>query len=132
MSANREIDLTRVLCALEQIQDGGARGFTLGAGQWPLRGLVVRQGERVSGFVNCCPHARHPLNRLPDRFLTRDDALILCASHGALFEKTNGLCIAGPCAGESLERVPLEVVGGYVLLAEGYDPATATRADEPP
>jgi nitrite reductase/ring-hydroxylating ferredoxin subunit len=119
----RETDLTRVVCALEEIPDGGARGFTLGAGDWPLRGLLVRQRERVEGFVNRCPHAGHPLNLRPHGFLSPGETLIVCASHGALFEKMTGLCILGPCAGQSLERVPLRVEAGYVMLAEGYEPA---------
>lgn len=119
---SRETDLTRVVCALGEIPDGGARGFTLGAGDGPLRGLVVRQRERVEGYVNRCPHAGHPLNLRPHRFLSPDDALIVCASHGALFEKMTGLCVLGPCAGQSLERVPLRVEAGYVMLGEGYEP----------
>jgi naringenin degradation protein FdeD len=42
----------------------------------------------------------------------------LCASHGALFEKSTGYCVAGPCAGQSLQTLPLEVSDGYVMLAQ--------------
>lgn len=114
----REIDTERVICALSEIPDEGSRGFTLGAGDWPLRGLLVRVGEEVHGYVNRCPHAGHPLNLEPHRFLTYDGSLILCCSHGALFEKRTGYCVAGPCPGASLERIALEVVEGYVLIAQ--------------
>ena len=77
--------------------------------------------DGVAAFVNYCPHAGHPLNFRPHKFLTPDRNLILCCSHGALFERDNGLCIAGPCAGRSLTPVPVEVLNGYVLLAEGVD-----------
>jgi nitrite reductase/ring-hydroxylating ferredoxin subunit len=50
-----------------------------------------------------------------------DGALILCAAHGALFEKLTGYCVAGPCAGQSLRTVPLEVADGYVMLAHDAD-----------
>ena len=60
-----------------------------------------------------------------NKFLTPDRNLILCASHGALFARDNGLCIAGPCPGQSLTPVPIEVLGEYVLLAEGVGPAGA-------
>ena len=53
--------------------------------------------------------------------MTPDRNLILCASHGALFTRDTGLCIAGPCPGQSLRSVPIEVVGDYVMLAEGAD-----------
>ncbi len=99
-----------------------------------MRGFVVRAGEEVRGYVNHCPHAGHPLNLRPHVFLTADSALILCSSHGALFEKMQGLCIAGPCSGQSLRAVPVQVRGGFVLLADGIDPAqfAQTMAEPPP
>ena len=50
-----------------------------------------------------------------------DGALILCSSHGALFEKDSGYCVAGPCAGRALTPVALEVRSGFVLLADDVD-----------
>ena len=120
-SPPREIDVTRVLCSLAELEATGSRGFTAGEGDWPLHGFVVRASSGVAAYVNTCPHAGHPLNFRPDKFLTPDRNLILCASHGALFTRDEGLCIAGPCPGQSLRRVPIEVVGEYVLLAEGVD-----------
>jgi nitrite reductase/ring-hydroxylating ferredoxin subunit len=119
--ATQIIDLERVICRLSDLEQHGARGFTIGAGDFPLRGFVVRVGDGVRGYVNRCPHAGHPLDLLPQRFLTADGTLILCASHGALFEKASGQCVAGPCVGRSLVPVPLEVRGGCVLLADDAD-----------
>jgi nitrite reductase/ring-hydroxylating ferredoxin subunit len=116
-----EIDTTRVLCSLAELEATGSRSFTVGEGDWPLRGFVVSSSSGVAAYVNTCPHAGHPLNFRPDKFLTPDRTLILCASHGALFTRDEGLCIAGPCPGQSLRRVPVEVVGKYVLLAVGAD-----------
>ena len=99
----------------------GARAFTIGGGDWPLRGFVVRAGPSVYGYVNRCPHAGHPLNLLPGRFLSPDGALVLCSSHGALFEKATGLCVAGPCAGRTLTPLALDVRSGLVMLAESVD-----------
>ncbi len=118
MSEPRQIDVERVICRLDDLGECGSRGFSIGAGDWPLRGFVVRIRDQVRGYLNSCPHARHPLNFKPNHFLTRDGALILCASHGALFEKLTGYCVAGPCAGQSLQRLPLEVSDGYVMLAQ--------------
>lgn len=120
-SSPRELDVARVLCSLAELEATGSRGFTAGKGDWPLHGFVVRASNGVAAYVNTCPHAGHPLNFRPDKFLTPDRNLILCASHGALFTRDDGLCIAGPCPGQSLRRVPVEVVGEYVLLAEGVD-----------
>jgi nitrite reductase/ring-hydroxylating ferredoxin subunit len=116
-----DIDVERVVCRLSDIAPHGVRAFTIGGGDWPLRGVVVRLGDAVCGYVNRCPHAGHPLNLLPERFLTPDGALLLCSSHGALFEKATGYCVAGPCAGRSLTPVTLEVSSGLVLLGAEVD-----------
>ena len=94
---------------LDQLPDGATRGITLGEGEWPLRGFLVRIGDTVHAYLNRCPHAGRQLNFMPDRFLTPDGELIQCLQHGALFEKDTGLCIAGPCVDESLQRLPVEV-----------------------
>lgn len=109
------------LCRLADIPDGGTRGFTLGQGEWPLRGLLVRVGDAIHGYVNRCPHAGHQLSFFPDRFLTPDGTLIRCQSHGALFEKTTGECVFGPCTGKALTRVPVHTDGEWVRLAADVD-----------
>jgi naringenin degradation protein FdeD len=115
-----ELDLERVVCSLSEL-GSGARGFTIGGGNWPLRLLVVKAADDVHGYLNRCPHAGHPLDLRPQHFLTADGTLILCSSHGALFEKSTGYCVAGPCAGRTLTPVPLEVKCGFVLLAGSVD-----------
>jgi len=124
------LDVERVICRVSDLDACGSRAFTIGTGDWPLRGFVVRDGAQVRGYVNSCPHSRYPLNLTPHEFLTPDGALILCRFHGALFERLTGFCVAGPCAGLSLRAVPLQVVAGFVLLAEGVD-AGALAAEAP-
>jgi nitrite reductase/ring-hydroxylating ferredoxin subunit len=105
----------------------GARGFTVGRGDWPLRGFVVRENDNVWGYVNRCPHAGRQLNFMPDRFLLPDGSLIQCIAHGALFEKDTGECVAGPCVGEQLRRIPVQVVAGAVQLSEDLDLSRLAR-----
>ena len=109
----------RVICRLHELADPGAKGFTIGGGEWPLRGFVVRRGETVRAYVNHCPHAGFPLNWQPDAFLAPDAPLILCAMHGAQFDIDSGLCVSGPCAGRSLRALRLRVAQGCVMLDEG-------------
>ena len=111
-----EFDLTRVICAISELDDPGARGFTLGEGEWPLRGFVVRRGEAIRAFVNHCPHAGFPLNWQPDVFLAPGGNLIRCIMHGALFEIETGDCVAGPCMGHALQSIAIHVRDGYVML----------------
>jgi nitrite reductase/ring-hydroxylating ferredoxin subunit len=114
-----EVDLARVICPLHELADPGARGFTMGRGDWPLRGFVVRRGGLVRAYVNHCPHAGFPLNWNPHAFLAPAAPLILCSMHGALFDMESGLCVAGPCEGLGLRALPVRVERGYVMLEEG-------------
>jgi nitrite reductase/ring-hydroxylating ferredoxin subunit len=114
----QEFDLTRVICPLHELADPGAKGFTMGGGDWPLRGFVVRRGSTVRAYVNHCPHAGFPLNHAPDQFLAPQVPLILCVMHGALFDLESGECVSGPCAGQSLRALPVHVTSGYVLLGD--------------
>ena len=132
MPATAPIDVERVICRITEIADPGARGFTIGTGDWPLRGFIVRVREEVRGYINYCPHAGHPLDLTPHRFLTHDGALILCGSHGALFDKLSGYCIAGPCAGRSLRPIALKLEAGFVLLGDEVDVSALARSTDAP
>lgn len=102
------------LCRLEDIANPGSKGFVFRQGEALFGGFVLREGNQVRGYVDHCPHAGWPLASGPDRYLTRDGRFILCAGHGALFHKADGLCISGPCFGEHLEPWPVEAVRGIV------------------
>lgn len=117
------IDTERVICSLGDLAERPCRAFTIGGGPWPLSGFVVRKGDAVHAYRNRCPHAGHPLNLKPHEFLTPDGSLIVCCSHGALFEIATGYCVDGHCSGQSLEALPVEVLAGHVLLGADIDPA---------
>lgn len=101
---------------LRDLPDGAAREFRVGDGDWPLRGFVVHWQGQVYAYENTCPHAGHPLNLDPDRFFGPDGATLICRSHGAMFEPTSGLCLAGPCAGASLRAWPCAVEAGEIRV----------------
>lgn len=108
-------DGDRVLCRLEEIPDGAARGFPAAPGGFT--GLfAVRRGERVFVYVNSCPHVGLPLEPLPDRFLDTKRQSIICAAHGARFRIEDGVCFTGPCIGEALEAVPARIEDGQVIV----------------
>lgn len=101
---------------LDEIGDPGCREFTIGDGDWPFRGFVVRRGEAVYAYQNVCVHVGHPLNWTPDRFLTKDGTALICASHGATYEIETGYCYAGPGNGRSLRKVDAWISGGVVYV----------------
>jgi len=105
----------RALCRLDEIPDGGARGF--GPAPGGFTGLfAVRRGDAVFVYVNACPHVGASLDWAPDRFLTADGAHIVCSTHGALFGIEGGVCIRGPCVGDRLEAIPIRINKGVILV----------------
>lgn len=102
------------VAALTEIADPGSRGFQIETDSMPVFGFVVRKDGKLYGYENVCPHAGRMLNWGPHRFLTKDDSMIMCVAHGALFDITSGECAVGPCMGESLRSVPVREVDGFV------------------
>lgn len=101
---------------LDELEDPGCREFRIGDGDWPFKGFVVRQGDAVFAYQNYCMHVGHPLNWLPDSFLTPDGGKIICASHGALYEIDTGLCVSAPCRGKTLRSVDTDIREGEVYV----------------
>jgi nitrite reductase/ring-hydroxylating ferredoxin subunit len=110
------------LCRLDDIPDGQAKGFRMivatptGATKTDI--LIVRQGQRAYAYVNSCPHLGVTLDWRPDQFFDAEGVHLQCATHGALFEVQSGLCVAGPCRGQSLESVALTVADGAVFAGQ--------------
>ncbi|PTT76576.1 (2Fe-2S)-binding protein [Pelomonas sp. HMWF004] len=106
------------LCHIDELPDGGARGFDpQRCGQDSL--LLVRQGDQVHAWADACPHHGTPMAWRKDAYLNAAGNRIVCAAHGALFEITTGLCTLGPCLGERLQALPITVLsGGDIHLAD--------------
>ena len=81
--------------------------------------VLYRDGDRVRAWLNICPHAGRRLDFAPGQFLKSRDGMLVCAAHGAAFETAQGECVSGPCRGQSLRAVPVEVRDGAVWLAPG-------------
>ena len=105
------------LCALADIEDPGAKGFMFREGEALFAGFVVRVEGEVHGYIDRCPHAGFPVANIAGRYLTREGDLILCAAHGALFRRGDGVCVSGPCAGRALWPWPVRLDGDSVVTA---------------
>ena len=91
------------LCAPDEVAEGQSRGFEI-AGE---KLFAVRKDGQLYAYRNRCPHRGNPLEWLADHFLDHSASLIQCATHGALFLIESGECVAGPCAGQSLQELTI-------------------------
>ena len=99
--------MKHALCQTDEIDDPGSMGFEFEHRGEPFNMFVVHRDGQFYGFINSCPHTGVNLEWLENRFLDMDNAFIQCATHDALFEIDSGLCVAGPCVGDSLKSVEL-------------------------
>jgi len=111
------------VCATYEVDDGDAQGFVLARldenGQpqpWPI--FITRRGDAYFGYENACPHEGTRLDTVPGEFMDRDGKLVSCSRHQARFDLETGLCIAGPCKGQTLKSFPLVVDDGDVCLVD--------------
>lgn len=79
--------------------------------------ILHRDGDSVRAWLNVCPHAGRRLDWAPGKFLKSKEGLLVCAVHGATFELAQGHCVAGPCRGDRLRAIAVEVRDGVVVLA---------------
>ena len=97
-----------VICPANAVGPEQTRGFVISDPHSCkyLDLIIWHTPEGIRGFVNRCPHLGLPLETFPNRFLNASGDALVCSAHGAHFDPT-GHCLAGPCAGEAL--VPLEL-----------------------
>lgn len=123
--ARRQVEpreIVEPLCRLDDLFEGRSRGFDpLGEGRDTM--FLVRKGDVVHAWRNHCPHYdRARMAWKKDEFLDPSREKIMCFAHGAMFEIDTGECTIGPCLGQSLTPVDIEVVDGMVRIVGVYAP----------
>jgi nitrite reductase/ring-hydroxylating ferredoxin subunit len=103
-----------VVCRHEQADF--AREVLFGEGKDAFNLLVIRRGDTLVAYRNVCPHFSVPLNAEPGKFYCFD-GMIMCAHHSSMFRIADGYCEDGPCAGATMESVPIMVVDNEVRIA---------------
>jgi nitrite reductase/ring-hydroxylating ferredoxin subunit len=111
---------TKPLCHEADVTEGDAKGFPID-GNPRRKVIVLREGGRLIGWMDACPHypGGTPMAWRTNAYLNKDGTKLVCASHGATFDKETGDCELGPCIGQSLTPVPLRVdADGGVHIAD--------------
>lgn len=106
----------RVIAKVDELEPGCVKKFWLICQKYRVDAFLVNDGGRFHAYVNRCRHMPTPLDFIRDQFLSEDRRYLMCYTHGALYEFGTGQCVAGPCKGESLYRLPVKVDEGKVLV----------------
>jgi len=104
-----------MLARVEDIPDPGAIIVRAGEGENAISLILTRSGVSVACFRNRCAHANYPLQRADGRIVVQQGRYLVCAAHGASYTLDGGACAGGPCNGDPLEKIEVEVRDGGVF-----------------
>lgn len=108
-----------VVCAAAALVDGGdGVRFEIRRNGALQSAFAIRYEGRVRAYRNRCAHVGVELDWQPGRFFDADGMVLICSTHGALYDPATGACLGGPCHGAGLVPVAVEEVDGEVVLNE--------------
>ena len=84
--------------------------------------LVARRNGVIRAYANVCRHIPLTLDLGDGEVSTPDGRFFLCHHHGARYRIEDGSCEFGPCDGDSLVALGVEVIDGELLLVLPADP----------
>jgi nitrite reductase/ring-hydroxylating ferredoxin subunit len=105
-----------VICESAALAEGGGVRFDWAPAGGEGKGFAVRFDGEPRAFVNRCPHLGVELDWQPGEFFEQTGLYLVCSTHGAIFEPSTGLCVAGPCRGARLEAIAIEECQGRILI----------------
>ena len=106
----------RVITRVGELSPGSVKKFWIICEKYRVDGFLVNERGNFHAYVNRCRHMPTPLDFIRDQFVSEDGKYLMCYTHGALYEFATGLCVAGPCKGDALFRLPVSVDRGEVLV----------------
>jgi nitrite reductase/ring-hydroxylating ferredoxin subunit len=107
----------RVVARVEEVKPGSVKKFWLICQNYRLDAFLINDHGNFHAYVNRCRHMTTPLDFIRDQFFSEDGRHLMCYTHGALYEPATGLCVSGPCKGESLHSLPVRVYQGEILVS---------------
>lgn len=107
----------RLICASAAVEEGG-KGVRFSVERYgkPEPAFVIRYDGKTYAYLNRCAHVPVELDWMHGDFFDLTGLYLICSTHGATYLPETGRCVAGPCSGRSLVRLPLEESDGNVFL----------------
>jgi nitrite reductase/ring-hydroxylating ferredoxin subunit len=117
--------LIRIGASADLVDGGRGLRFDASVGDRAVTGFAVRHRGTVVGYLNQCAHVAMELDWQPGMFFDSDGDVLMCATHGALYEPASGRCTGGPCAGRGgLRRLQVIECDGAIY----WQPDDVVRA----
>lgn len=95
-------------------QEGQALRFEVQGPHGPLPAFVLLADQVPYAWLNRCAHVPVELDGVPGQFLDETGRVIVCATHGAVYDPASGRCLRGPCRGKRLHPVVCRERDGWI------------------
>lgn len=112
------------------VERGAGLRFDVLVGDEVVGAFAVRYRGTVVAYLNRCAHVAMELDWVAGQFFDSDGSVLLCATHGATYDPSDGRCSGGPCAGRGgLRRLQVAEEGGTIYWRPdaGVRPPPAVR-----
>lgn len=107
------------LCLEFELPEGMARGFVPDGNGTDTLFLIKKNGV-IYAYQDLCPHyGKTTLPWRNDAYLNGTKDKIVCFTHGAQFDIKSGECLSGPCLGQSLNQLDVEVSANGSVTVSG-------------
>lgn len=100
----------------DEIAEGKTLKFPISRNGRPAEGFIARFHGQLVAYENQCRHLPLSLDFPDGGFFTPDGEHLFCQNHNAIYEPLTGLCVRGPCEGQSLKKLNIEILDGEVWL----------------
>ncbi len=105
-----------MICASADLAEGGdGVRFEMRSG---VPAFVVRYEGEARAYLNRCAHVAMELDWMPGKFFDSEKIVLVCSTHGALYDPRTGECAGGPCRGRRLDALDVRERDGAVILME--------------
>ena len=111
------------LCALSDVPQAGGLAVDVETPDGPRPVMLFHVRDGLRAYLNVCPHMGRNLDYAPGEFLFTPRGELVCPHHGACFELDSGRCVEGPCRGDALTAVEVEIREGKVFETGPKKPA---------
>jgi nitrite reductase/ring-hydroxylating ferredoxin subunit len=105
-----------LVCTLKDLKILESYGWEKDINGTPIQCFLIHHEKKVYSYLNRCPHTGVNLDWVTNQFLDHSKKLIQCATHGAIFDIKDGVCLRGPCLGDRLQIIENVVIEDNIYL----------------
>lgn len=104
------------IAELPDLMDNWTIKFRYEAADEVKEGFVFKRHGQCYAYENTCCHLPVSLDMQDNDFFSADGEYLVCKTHGASYVPETGECVEGPCKGQWLTKLDLEIRDGIVYL----------------